>query len=65
MTVLKILFGVAVLAITVWGIVLCFNQSILLGIGSLLFSPAATIVGLVELIWDKDLAAAVYQWLTT
>lgn len=61
---LAVLLVLASFVVSIYGLYLAFSASIILGLVVLFVEPSPFILGLVMLIWDKDLAQGLIDFLS-
>lgn len=59
---LALLLVLGSFAVSIYGLYLAFSASIILGLIVLFVEPSPFILGLVMLVWNKDLAQALIDW---
>jgi xanthine/uracil permease len=53
------------MAVSIYGLILAFQVSILLGILVLIIEPAPLVIGVVMIFWGVNLAQVFYNWVLT
>lgn len=60
-----IVFAVAVIATSIYGLILAFSASILLGIFTLILEPLPFLFGLAMLLFEKNIPEYIMQFLNS